>query len=595
MDTISQNELRKMLLFSCERIERDKDQINKINVFPVPDQDTGSNLSATLKGIKANIENREFNSLSELSDSVLDGALTAAQGNTGIIYTGFLAGFFPNIANEQSVDAKKLGSAFYSGFERAKDSIQNPKEGTMLDVIQAFALGVKESAEKEPDIVKAFYVGLEKANQALLDTPNKMEVLKKAGVVDAGGLGFLMILETYLDILREQEEPFVIKSLEKESIGKPKRFVQILSNRYEVVALLNDGDYTEKDFRSRLHHLGNCLDVIQIGDRTKIHIHTDDPYEVRDIIKGMGSIENLRIEDMAKEVTGEESVEKVSIGLIVDERAGLSAKIIEHYQVEIIPLRISWPEGESVPGENICQRIKCAKKEGITSKPKIDPIQPEFFYESYKKQLERFEDVLCLVSSANLSNNYQAAIKGKEMLDPRQRERVYVVDSKNISAGQSLLALEALELIKEQRRIREIVRKLEDIISRISLYCVIQKSDWWNVEKKNVFWFNKPKQETRYVFGEMKHGKIFKMETLKDNNFANFLFRKIEKDSKKGLYEGKRIRAVIAHGDNLEQAEKLKTNLKSLKRVEVSFINITDPVTSINACPESLFIGWILR
>jgi len=594
MDTISQNELKKMLIFSCERIDRDKEQINKINVFPVPDQDTGSNLAATLKGIKANIENREFNSLSELSESVLDGALTAAQGNTGIIYTGFLAGFFPYIANENSVDAKKLGNAFYAGFERAKDSIQNPKEGTMLDVIQAFALGIKESAETNPDIVKAFYLGLEKANEALLDTPNKMEVLKKAGVVDAGGLGFLMIVETYLDILREQEEPFVIKSLDKESIGKPKRFVQILSNRYEVVALINNGHYNEKDYRSRLNHLGNCLDVIQIEKRTKIHIHTDDPYEVRDIIKQLGSIESLRIEDMAKEVTGEESVEKVSIGLVVDERAGLNAKIIEHYQIEVIPLRISWPEGENVPGENICQRIKCAKKEGIASKPKIEPIHPEFFYESFKKQLDKFEDVLCIVSSAKLSNNYEAAVKGRMMLDSRQREKVYVIDSKNISAGQSLLTLEALELIKEQRRIREIAGKINDIISRINLYCVIQKSDWWNNEKKS-FWFKKQDQEIRHVFGEMKHGRIYKMETLKNNDFADFLFKKIESNAKRGIFEGKKIRAIIAHGDNLEQAEKLKANLKTLKKIEISFINITDPVTSITACPESLFIGWILR
>ncbi|MDD5098415.1 MAG: DegV family protein [Candidatus Pacebacteria bacterium] len=593
MDTIAQNELKKMLIFSYERVERDKEQVNKINVFPVPDQDTGSNLAATLKGIKINVEDKEFNSISELSESALDGALTAAQGNTGIIYTGFLAGFFPEIANETSVDVKKLGKAFEKGFERARDSIQNPKEGTMLDVIQAFALGVKESEGK--DIVKAFYLGLEKANQALLDTPNKLEVLKKAGVVDAGGLGFLMILETFLDTLREQEDPFVIKSLNKEEIGKLKRFVQILSNRYEVVALLQDGEYSEKDVKSRLNHLGNCLDVIKIGDRTKIHIHTDDPYEVRDIIKQMGSIENLRIEDMAKEVTGEESVEKVSIGLVVDERAGLNAKIIEHYQIEVIPLRISWPEGETIVGENVCQRIKGAKKEGIASKPKIEPINPEFFFESYKKQLDKFEDVICIVSSARLSNNYEAAVKGRLMLNPRQREKVYVIDSRNINAGQSILILEALELIKEQRRAKEIAIKLNNVVSKIKLYCIVQKSDWWNKEKKNVFWFSKAKPEIRYVLGEMKNGRLVKMEALKTNDFADFLFGKIEKDAKKEIQEGKKIRAVISHGDNIEQANKLKANLKTLKRVEISFINITDPVTSINACPESLLIGWILR
>lgn len=591
MDYISQNELKKMLLFSSERIERDKEQINKINVFPVPDQDTGNNLSATLEGIKSNIEDKNFESIAELSDSVLDGALTSAQGNTGIIYTGFLAGFFPCIAEEKEVSAEKMGIAFEKGYERARESIQDPKEGTMLDVIKAFALAIKDYSKKEKDIVKNFYFALEKANEALLDTPNKMEVLKKAGVVDAGGLGFLMILETYLDTLKEQEEDsFVIKTRQETEIMRPKRFIQILSNRYEVVALLDDGYCDEKQIREKLDPLGNCLDIIKIKNRTKIHIHTDMPYEVRDIIKKMGNIESLRIEDMAKEVTGQKSVENVSIGMVIDERAGLSPKIISHYDIEVIPLRIIWEEGENVAGENVCQRIKEAKEKGISSCPKIEPILPEFFMESYKTQLQKFDDVLCIVSSSALSNNYDSALKGRDLLSEEEKSHVHVIDSKNISAGQSILILEALEMIAEQRKIEEIVRKIDKTIDKVNLYCIVEKNDWWNKEKKS--WF---KKKTRYSLGEMRNGKIVHIENVKNTEFAEAIFRKIEKNSKKEIENGKRIRAVIAHGDNLEEAEKLKKLLKGIKKTDISFINITDPVTSINACPQSLLVGWIIK
>ena len=591
MDYISQNELKKMLLFSSERIERDKEQINKINVFPVPDQDTGNNLSATLEGIKSNIESKGFESIAELSDSVLDGALTSAQGNTGIIYTGFLAGFFPCIAEEKEVSAEKMGIAFEKGYERARESIQDPKEGTMLDVIKAFALAIKDYSKKEKDIVKNFYFALEKANEALLDTPNKMEVLKKAGVVDAGGLGFLMILETYLDTLKEQEEdPFVIKTKQGTEIMKPKRFIQILSNRYEVVALLDDGYCDEKQIREKLDSLGNCLDIIKIKNRTKIHIHTDMPYEVRDIIKKMGNIESLRIEDMAKEVTGQKSVENVSIGMVIDERAGLSPKIISHYDIEVIPLRIIWEEGENVAGENVCQRIKEAKEKGISSCPKIEPILPEFFMESYKTQLQKFDDVLCIVSSSALSNNYDSALKGRDLLSEEEKNHVHVIDSKNISAGQSILILEAIEMIAEQRKIEEIVRKIDKTIDKVNLYCIVEKNDWWNKEKKS--WLRK---KTRYSLGEMRKGKIVHIENVKNTEFAEAIFRKIEKNSKKEIENGKRIRAVIAHGDNLEEAEKLKKLLKGIKKTDISFINITDPVTSINACPQSLLVGWIIK
>jgi len=589
MQEINQNELKKMILFSCERIERDKAQINKINVFPVPDQDTGNNLAATLKGIKEQIENKEFSSIEELTNSVLEGALTGAQGNAGIIYTGFLAGFFPALGNEKTVDAKTIGIAFEKGFERAKDSIQNPRAGTILDVVEAFALSFKKESEKEKDIVNIFYKSLEQANKALEDTPNKMELLKKAGVVDAGGLGFLMILETYLDILKEQEDissPKVF-SFEKQEVGT-KRFIQILSNRYEVVALLKNVDENEKTIKNKLNYLGNCLDIIQIKNKTKIHIHTDSPYEVRDIIKEIGDIENLKIQDMAREVIGEKSIEDVSIGIIIDERVGLTSKIIDHYDIEVIPFKISWPEGENLPGNTVCEKIKEAKKQGLIQKPKIESISPEFFFEAYKNQLEKFEKVLCIVSSSKYSNNYKSALRAKTMLNQIDQEKVFIIDSKNISAGQSLLILEAIELIKEHRNVKEIKTKLEKTITKINTCFVLEEERWFNS------WFKK-KLDYKHILAQVKDGRIVKIGPARSNNFAEILFKRINHVTKKELEKGGRIRAVIAHGGEENQAEQLKAYLKKYKRADISFVTITDPVTSINACPESLIVGWIVK
>jgi hypothetical protein len=589
MQEISQNELKKMILFSCERIEKDKEQINKINVFPVPDQDTGNNLAATLRGIKEQIENKEFSSIEELTNSVLEGALTGAQGNAGIIYTGFLAGFFPALGSEKTVNAEKMGLAFEKGYERAKDSIQNPREGTILDVVEAFALTFKEESEKEKDIVAIFYKALDKANEALEDTPNKMELLKKAGVVDAGGLGFLMILDTYLDILKEQEDTTSPKTFtfKQEAVG-PKRFIQIISNRYEVVALLKNVEEKNKTIKDKLKHLGNCLDIIQIGTRTKIHIHTDNPYETRDKIKEIGDIENLKIQDMAKEVVGEKSIESVSIGLVIDERAGLTSKIINHYNIEVIPFKINWPEGENLAGNTVCEKIKEAQKQGLTQRPKIEPITPEFFLEAYKKQLGEFEKVLCIVSSSKLSDNYKSAIKARGMLSQNEQEKVFIVDSKNISAGQSLLILEAIELIKEHRGAKEIQSRLEKIVPNINVCFVLESARWWETN----FWFRK---DYKHVLAQIKDGRMVKTGPARSNDFADILFKRINHITAKDIKKGGRIRAVIAHGGNLEWAEQLKGYLKKYKRADISFVTITDPVTSINACPESLIVGWIIK
>ena len=595
MQEVTQNELKKMILFSCERIERDREQINKINVFPVPDQDTGNNLSATLKGIKEQIEEKDFSSIEELSDAILEGALTGAQGNAGIIYTGFLAGFFPALGKEKSVDAEKMALAFRKGTERAKDSIQNPREGTILDIIEAFALSFEKESKNEKDIIKIFYKSLEKADEALKETPNKMELLKKAGVVDAGGLGFLMILETYLDILKEQGDISAPRAFDSErEEARPKRFIQIISNRYEVVVLIKNVEEDEKSIKDKLKYLGDCLDIIQIGDRTKIHIHTDSPYEVRDMVKELGDIENLKIQDMAREVIGEKSIESVSIGLVVDERAGLTQKIINHYRIEVVPFKISWPGGESLAGDTVCEKIKEAKKQGLTQKPKIESITPDFFLEAYKNQLKDFEHVLCIVSSSKLSDNFRSALKAKKMLNPEEQTRVFVVDSKNISAGQSLLILEAIELIKEHRSAEEIKSKLESIVPRINVYAILENSRWWKKEQFSGFWFKK-KEGQEFLLTQMKDGKMTPAGKVRTKNFAEILFKRIDRQTSKDVKKGKRIRAVIAHGDNPEQAEQLKSSLKKSKRADISFVTITDPVTSINACPESLIAGWIVK
>jgi dihydroxyacetone kinase-like predicted kinase len=598
MEKLTYQELKKMFVFSAERLERDKEQVNKINVFPVPDQDTGSNLSSTLKGIKEAIEDKEFNGVEDFGATVLDAALTAAQGNTGIIYTGFLAGFIPALDN-QDPDAKTLGDAFVKGYERAKDSIQNPKEGTILDVIRDFAETFNDLSKTETDILKIFGKAFKAANSALLETPNKMEILKKAGVVDAGGLGFLMILETYLDILSEQTES--VSSIKPIILDKDesatRKFVQILSNRYEVVALMRRTDVKESEIRNKLKYLGNCLDIIQIGERTKIHIHTDDPYEVRDIISNLGSVENLRIQDMAMEIVGEESVVKdVSVGIVIDERAGLSQKIIQHYNIEVIPFKINWPEEQSLSGESVCEKIIEAKKKGLNTKPKINPISPVFFEESFKKQLQKFDNVLCIVSSSKLSDNYESALKAKNALPWNQKEKVFVIDSRNISAGQSLAVLEAIELIHEQRKIQEVVLRLERVIPNISFLGILENSRWWKKEKPaNKFWFQKEEPKKDYQLIERRGGRIIPAEKVKTEDFAGVLFNKIERLTRHDLIGSKRLRVVIAHGDNPEEAERLKTKLKTTHRADISFISITDPVTSINACPQSLFVGWIIK
>jgi fatty acid-binding protein DegV len=178
------------------------------------------------------------------------------------------------------------------------------------------------------------------------------------------------------------------------------------------------------------------------------------------------------------------------------------------------------------------------------------------------------------------------------MLPFDSKEKVFIIDSKNISAGQSLVVLKALELIKELRNIKDIVSRLEEFIPKINVYAVLEDKNWWK-KQPNLNWFNTKKKF--YSLAEMKDGKMTTLERIKSDHFAEILFKKIERNTKKQIGKGVKVRAVIAHGDNPEDAQELRTKLKNIIKTEVPFVTITDPVTSINACPESLIVGWVIK
>jgi len=593
MEFLTQEELKKMMLLSWKKIEENKEQINKINVFPVPDQDTGSNMAKTLLGIKTAIEGKEFKDLSEISEAALDGALTAAQGNAGVIYVGFLASFLP-LLDKNPVNAKKLAIAFEKGAERARKSIQNPKEGTILDVIDAARDVFKVEAEKEKDIINLFKLVTEKAREALLATREKMEIFRRANVVDAGGLGFLMILESYLEALEGEKKEVKKEEMPSEKI---RRFVQVLSNRYEIVSLIENPRFNEEIIRGKLKKMGDSIDVVQIGNKTKVHIHTDYPGEVRDVMRETGSILELRTEDMAKEVVGEPSVRKVSIGIVTEGNlADLPQKVLERYQIEPVLCIVDWPEGQNLPGENIYQKMREADKRRIKTFPKTTQPSPKSYFDAFKKQLQKFDKVLCITLSHKLSGCYNSACQGKEMMGEEEKARVYILDSLQAVASQGLLVLRAIELIQEQREINEVIEELKKLIPKTHLYAILEDPKWLEaggrMSKSQANWIRRIKKINLHPLVTIKDGVVTKAGIIFARDTAEALFKKIAKESQKARKEGKRIRIIIGHADNPEGAEKLRQRLKEIK-AEVPFISLASPVVCSHTGPGTLLAGWM--
>ena len=591
MQYINQKELKEMILRSYEKIERKKEEINKINVFPVPDQDTGTNMAKTLLGIKKAVEKKEFKDLDEFSNIVLEAVLEAAQGNAGVIYTGFLAEFLPALENKNPIGVEKLALAFEKGSQRARKSILNPKEGTILDVIDAVSLAFKNESKKEKDIINVFKVATEKAKDALLATREKLEILRKANVVDAGGLSFLMIMESYLDVLAGERK--IEKAKERPS-ERVKKFIQILANRYEVVALIKNPRFDEKAVKEKLEKLGDCIDIVQIKNKMKLHIHTDFPDDVKDTIRTIGQVLNIREQDMTKEVVGEPSIRKVSIGIVTEDINDIPEKILERYQIEIVKVIVEFPEEiKNLPGENIYQKMREAQKRGLKSSPKTSQATPKSYLDAYKKQLERFDQVLCLTISSKISGCYNSAIQAREML--KEPEKIFVLDSVHAAASEGLLVLRAIELIQEQRDISDIIDEIKKLIPKTHLYIILEDPRWLagigRITESQANWVRRIKKIGLHPVIQLKNGRLQKGGMVFAKDAAEGLFKKISKESRKERKEGKRIRVVIQHADNLEQAKTLKKLLKDIN-AEVQFISLGSPVICGAAGPGTMIAGW---
>ena len=167
-----------------------------------------------------------------------------------------------------------------------------------------------------------------------------MEVFKKANVVDAGGFGFLIILQSYLEALEGPAFAKIEMRSEEKEKPKRKRFIETLSNRFEIVALIQDPKISQTELRQKLEKLGNSLEIVSVGKRMKLHIHTDFPDEVKEVVRNAGTIESLREEDMSREVVNEPSVKKVSIGLVADEIADLTQKLLNIIKLKLCPIKL---------------------------------------------------------------------------------------------------------------------------------------------------------------------------------------------------------------------------------------------------------------
>ena len=305
MKTIEVNTLTKMFLAGAKNLEAKKEWINELNVFPVPDGDTGTNMTLTIMSAASEVNNLSERTMETVAKAISSGSLRGARGNSGVILSQLLRGFTKGIKDYDTLDVMTISNAFQKAVETAYKAVMKPKEGTILTVARGAADKAAELALEEEDLDVFFSGIIEEAERVLATTPDLLPVLKEAGVVDSGGQGLVEVLKGAYDAYLGKEVDYTFEapksapvkiSAETEAeikFGYCTEFIIVLDKKFE--------HKDEMEFKAFLESIGDSIVCVADDDIVKIHVHTNHPGQAIEKALTYGSLSRLKIDNMREE------------------------------------------------------------------------------------------------------------------------------------------------------------------------------------------------------------------------------------------------------------------------------------------------------
>ncbi len=316
VEKITETEFRKMILTSSDRLNKNAEFINSLNVFPVPDGDTGTNMSLSFASGSKYVSESTSANVGDLAQALAKGLLMGARGNSGVILSQVFRGFAKSVSNKKELTPQDLAQALQGGVETAYKAVMKPQEGTILTVARKSAEAAKKVAKDGGDIVAVMKDTYEAAEAALKTTPDLLPVLKEVGVVDSGGQGLMFVYQGFYDALSgnvrddEVHKPSPVEmdemvSAEHHKSAQGKLNTEDIKYGYctEIMVRLGAGRLVEKkfdydEFRGYLAEIGDSLLVIADDEVVKVHVHTEHPGMVLSYGQKFGSLIKVKVDNM---------------------------------------------------------------------------------------------------------------------------------------------------------------------------------------------------------------------------------------------------------------------------------------------------------
>lgn len=458
--TLSNEQIYRSFLLGAKYVINEKDQLNAINVFPVADGDTGSNLASLMKSIllKSSLEG----SLEETLKSISRAALVGARGNSGIIFASYIFGFSSGIdQNEIDIDTliKQLDKAQASAYQ----AIETPVEGTMITLMRYFFNRLNELKGTIKDIQVLLKQAYKDLALALEQTKDQLAILKTSKVVDAGAKGYYHFLEGFIKAMDGEEINIDIKDTVDEIVHVDH--FELGQTRYCTEVLIEGKDLKQEKIKHLLHPFGDSVVVAGSDEIRRVHIHTNTPEKVIERLEPVGKIIDQKVDDMKRqfEVSNHR---KHDIALVTDSIADLPIDYIEANQIHVLNLSllindVTYFDKLTIENSRFYQLMNDLKEYPKSSQPNPKTIENLYsFLTSYYKQ------IIVITVSSKMSGTYQAFLNGKKNFKDAQ---ITVIDSIQNSVAQGMLVKKASSYINQGCDYETIIDKIEHDKKRLKI------------------------------------------------------------------------------------------------------------------------------
>lgn len=579
-------------LSGAQRIFENQKLLNRINVFPVNDADTGTNLASTMRSMMDAIIPTD--NLKETAVALADAALTGARGNSGIIFAQFLYGFGNEIKTGQTMDIKSFAESMRNAVNYAYEAIANPVEGTILTVIKDWAEYLYALKDIIDDFIRLLIEAFERAQQSLAATTAMLPVLARSHVVDAGAKGFVVFLEGILDFFTKGgEKPVYIPEQATENENDDIVTHDEITFRYCTEAMIN-AEYLDKSkIRRTIKVCGDSLVVAGSPKKMRIHIHTDFPAELFSYLRRFGNITYQKVDDMVMqhEILNNR---KSGIAILTDSSCDLPKEVLDRLQIHMVPMSIHFGETfyldrYTIQPEQFYSLLAKSEQNPTSAQPSIRDFQNKYEY-----LCSHYSSVIALNLSKALSGTFNSSFQAAKEISDRTGKRIDVIDSGTITGALGLIILRLAEAIEKGAtheeilpEIRKWIKKTQVRITVTTLKYIIRSgrvSAFKSIVARSL--------DLKPVILINEEGRtVLSSKSFTEKASMKKVIRNIQLITQKNKIWG----YAITHANNARTAEWFAVRMEQVTGQKPAFIAPASPALGANAGPGVACVSFMLE